>query len=449
MRSILAISLIAVRNAIRSRVFLVLLLFMGAAVVGLPLTIKGDGTLEGQVRIVLGYSLSVIHIMLSIATLWAGCAAISTEIRERQIHLLATKPVHRWQIWAGKWLGLLWINAALLLIAGVGTYALTLLTLRPEGLDEAGRQKLQQELLVARAPVAAEPDNIGEELQARLLRIQQSGELPSNASADDVERALRRGLLLRTHSVPPGGQRSWTYAVEHPGQLPLLLRYKLSSSQIGPVAVPGEWTISSPGFKEPLTSTVTNVPGRVYTLGIPVTADRPVEIRVTYRNLSPDDTTVVFDPDDGITLLADRGGFGPNLLRALLIMFGQLALLAAIGVSAGTLFSLPVAVLCSVYLLVLLYAGPYLETVVVRDTSVPGADIGTAEEVLRVPLVVMYHATAPLRVEDPLSNLSQGLLVSWSQVGRVLLVQFVLYSCAIGAVASAVFQRKELALPTQ
>lgn len=449
MRSILAISLIAVRNAIRSRVVSVLLVFMFLTVVGLPLAIKGDGTLEGQVRIVLGYSLSVIHIMLSMATLWAGCAAISTEIRERQIHLLATKPVRRWQIWAGKWLGLLWINAALLLVAGVSTYFLTLWTLRPERLDEAGRQKLKQELLVARAPVAAQPDDIGDELQARLLRIRQSGELPPNARPDDVERALRRGLLIRTHSVPPGGQRSWTYAVKNPGQLPLLLRYKLSSSQVGPLAVPGEWTISAPGFKEPLTSTVSSVPGRSYTLGIPVTPDRPVELRVTYRNLSRDDTTVVFDPDDGVTLLADGGGFGPNLLRALLIMFGQLALLAAIGVSAGTLFSLPVAVLCSVYLLVLLHSGSYLETVVARDTPASPGEIPTAEEVLRLPLLVMYHATAPLRVDDPLNNLSQGLLVSWSEVGQVLLIQFLLYSSVIGAVASVIFKRRELALPTQ
>ena len=47
---------------------------------GLPLTVKGDGTIEGQVQIVIGYTLGLASVLLSMSTLWAGCAAVSAEI---------------------------------------------------------------------------------------------------------------------------------------------------------------------------------------------------------------------------------------------------------------------------------------------------------------------------------------------------------------------------------
>ena len=90
MRKVFAIAGIAIRSAIRSRVVLVLLALLLIAIVALPLTIKGDGTVTGAVQVLLRYTLGAVNIILSIATLWAGCAAISAEVQEHQIHLIVT-----------------------------------------------------------------------------------------------------------------------------------------------------------------------------------------------------------------------------------------------------------------------------------------------------------------------------------------------------------------------
>ena len=114
----------AIRSAIRSRVVGVLLCLLLLAIIGLPLTVKGDGTLTGEVQVLLTYTLGAVTMILSIATLWAGCAAVSTEVEEKQIHLILTKPVNRFEVWLGKWLGLVTLNAVLLLVSGAGIDAL-------------------------------------------------------------------------------------------------------------------------------------------------------------------------------------------------------------------------------------------------------------------------------------------------------------------------------------
>ena len=92
MNKILAIAGIAIRNAVRSRIVIILLGILLLVIVGLPLTVKGDGTIAGQVRVLLGYTLGLVSFILSLTTLWAGCAAVSLEIQERQIHLSSQSP---------------------------------------------------------------------------------------------------------------------------------------------------------------------------------------------------------------------------------------------------------------------------------------------------------------------------------------------------------------------
>ena len=119
MRRVWAIARQTLRLAVRSKLVLTLLALLLAAIVAVPLQVKGDGTLKGEVQVLLTYSLGLAWVLLSMATLWAGCAAISAEIRGKQAHVLLSLPVHRWQVWLGKWLGLTVLNALLLAAAGL------------------------------------------------------------------------------------------------------------------------------------------------------------------------------------------------------------------------------------------------------------------------------------------------------------------------------------------
>src|SRR5580693_5368069 len=124
MQKIIAMAGLTWKSALRFRVFLVIAALLVLAVVGLPLIVKDDGTPEGFTQIILTYTLSAVTVLLGISTLWLSCGTLARDIEECQIQMVACKPIARWQIWLGKWVGILALNAMLLALSGAAIYAL-------------------------------------------------------------------------------------------------------------------------------------------------------------------------------------------------------------------------------------------------------------------------------------------------------------------------------------
>lgn len=82
----------------------------------------GDSTIKGRVQMFMAYSLGFSAFLLSLLTILFSCRSLSREIETRQIFGLVTKPVPRWQILAGKWVGIMALNVALMTLVGIGTY---------------------------------------------------------------------------------------------------------------------------------------------------------------------------------------------------------------------------------------------------------------------------------------------------------------------------------------
>src|SRR5215475_15704522 len=126
MQQLLAIVVLTWKAALRFRLFLVITALMLLAVIGLPILIKDDGTARGFTQILLTYTLTTISALLGISTLWLACGTLARDIEECQMQVVAVKPIARWQIWLGKWLGIMSLNAVLLGLAGGSVYVLLL-----------------------------------------------------------------------------------------------------------------------------------------------------------------------------------------------------------------------------------------------------------------------------------------------------------------------------------
>src|ERR1700684_1213408 len=114
MQQIFAIISLTWKAAFRYRLFWVLAALLLCAVVGLPLLIKHDGTAEGFAQILITYTLGAVIALLGLCTLWLACGTLARDIEECQLQMVLVKPIARWQVWLGKWLGLVSINAVLL-----------------------------------------------------------------------------------------------------------------------------------------------------------------------------------------------------------------------------------------------------------------------------------------------------------------------------------------------
>src|SRR5476651_1789434 len=148
MKRIIAISWLTWKAAFLFKLFLVIAALLLAAVVGLPLLIQDDGTARGFTQILLTYTLTTITALLGLSTLWLACGTLARDIEECQMQVVAVKPIARWQIWLGKWIGIVSLNAALLAISGACVYGL--LQYRATKLPADVQKALREQVLVAR-----------------------------------------------------------------------------------------------------------------------------------------------------------------------------------------------------------------------------------------------------------------------------------------------------------
>ena len=454
MKAVLAIAALAMRAAVRSRVVACLLVLLGLTVIGLPLTVKGDGTVEGYVQILLTYTLGASALLLSITTLWAGCAAVSADIAGRQLQLVAVKPVSRPAIWLGKWIGLLAMNTLLLSVVGAVAYGLLHWNTRPGQLSPTESERLNGQVLVARRLVAAQPVDVEAAARKRLEEARERGQLPNGMQPADALAAIRKTLLLQAASVGPGARVGWIFtppARAH-GAGQLALEYKFAASRAEATRVAGVWIAAGDDGATRWSTNVNAIANAVQELPLPAAAlagTGPVQL--SFVNQDPRALTLIFDLDQAPRLLVPEGGFGGNFARALMILWIRLAFLGAIGLTAGSLFSMPVAAFFSLYAVALLQARGYVQSLSEQAYLVPwrhaydGAPPGALDHALRTLYRALGAVLAPLGDPDPLGSLAAGELIDWPWVLRVLLTKGLLYSGLLALVAGLVLNRRELA----
>lgn len=446
MRAIYGVALLALRNAIRSRLVLLLLAAMAATLIGIPLTVKGDGTLAGYVRILLDYTLGLATLLLSLATLWSGCAAFSQEIEDRQMELVRVKPVRVWQLWIGKWLGLCALNALLLVAVGLGAYGLLRVAIHRHALDPEETVALYRDVLVARHAVAPDWTPFEDVARREWLRRR---ETPDGGGYEQ----LLESIIRRYFVVPGGEARGWIFRLPHAfdRNRPATLNYRAGASSLAFSSLEGEWRFGPPDAERLFAQPVVFEPQRQEQIVLPpgsMPADGPAAAAFANRS---DKLTVVFEPGD-IRLMVHAGAFGPNLVRALLAVFLRLAFLAALGVTAGCMFSLPVAAFGSLTALLVMMSGGLLQSagdIRLLTEGHHGEPTGVPRglaDALGHAYRALYALVRPFEQERPLALLSEGLVVGWRAIGEAAAIQVLLYGGILALIGILAFRRRELGL---
>jgi hypothetical protein len=455
MQRLLAITWLTWKAAFRFRLFLVIAVLLLAAVVGLPMVIKDDGTARGFTQILLTYTLSVITGLLGLSTLWLACGTLARDIEECQMQVVATKPIARWQIWLGKWLGIMSLNAALLALSGACVYGL--LQWRATKLPAAAQTVLREQVLVARG--SAREQNYNAEIDAATERILQ-GRL-KNSPVDkvdlpEVRTQIREQVKADFQLVPPGYSRQWRidlgFAKNFLRDKPLQLRVKFNSAQksaSGTFLAP--WQVGDPNSAnlwrcEPMSL----APDTFHEFQIPANLfdDKGV---LTVLFINPNDTALLFPLADGMEVLYPEGGFTLNFARGLGIIFCWMALLAALGLTAASFLTFPVAAFFSLAVLTIgLSGGTLAETVdagtIMGGNGETGAMGHSVVDAMLIPLFKSCLTVIKL-VENfsPIDSLSSGRSISWRELGMAFGQIVLLPGGIIALIGILLFNRRELA----
>jgi hypothetical protein len=455
MQRLLAIIGLTWKAAFRYRLFWVIVALLMGAVVGLPLLIKHDGTAEGFAQILITYTLGAVTALLGICTLWLACGTLARDIEECQLQLVLAKPIARWQVWLGKWLGLVSLNAVLLAVAGGSIYGL--IEWRARGLSQEELFKLRSQVLVARA--SAKPASLDEAIEKETRRklqelIEKKG--LGNASPDAVAGSIRDELKAEVQVVAPDQVRPWlihlgTDRNRLKGQA-MYLRIKFNTSAAdASKTFYADWMVRNPQTGQSWPSEEMSLaPDTFHEFPVPADlVDDKGDVLVLFRN--PNTASMLFPLNDGLEVLYRVGGFAPNLMRGLGIILCWMALLAALGLAAASFLSFPVAAFLALAVLTMGLCSGTLSNVVSEGTVMgsdpeTGAKNSAAVDNVMVPVFRSFLNVINLVQQfSPVDSLSTGRNVSWTELGRAAAEIVLLLGGILGIFGVFVFHRRELA----
>jgi len=463
-------------EALHRKVVIVLLVFFAVLMLSLPFILKTEGSLKSQTQLTLFYALVLGLTLLSVLAIFVSAASICSEVEQKHIQVTDTKPLKRWQFLLGKWFGVVVMCSTILSIMAFAAAALTMqLVKKPDTRRMLKREaeaamanynQVFDEVLVARRPVIPElPEQAFTRAEEIWKEIVAKGDAGDNVHKR--ERHKRRVLdatLAEYYTVMAGHAIVMRVDGLLPGQEgSLFVRWDAHSSKPGE-ELSGTWVVLRRDVVE-------DEKGKTGFRYVPVHVELPpaagYEWTAYARNefempasVVPPDGTLFFQYENintasaamfnhtiPIEILQKQGGFWPNYYRALLTLLCHVALLAALGMMAGAVFSFPVATLTVVFVVVVGLIGPWFGTLL--EPAIMTGEAPFLRDLLETIwrrgvegfLTVMPH----FGKYNPLSDLTDGITVTWSSVALAGAVMVFLQGTVAMLIGIYFYTRRELA----
>ena len=451
---IAAIAVLTFRGAWRSRLTHCVAALACSSILALVLTARGDGTLSGLLKLVIEYSLKAAFWILAVSGLWAGCGAVSEDIRRRHIQLLAVKPLRPSELWLGRWIGISAVMALTLAVCGVLVGAIASAAMNSSAAP-AERKHLGEHVLNARWRLLPSERVTRQDVEKRLADLKADGTISERASAEDAWRYALQRVKWERSTVQRGESTEWTFRVPQSVRVPqsgnakAWARIRLYSPLRDRRETAMEWTFAAPSGNAGYSLSIP--PDGVHYLDIPPSLVKPgATLLVRFRHAGEaEDAPVMFDPDAPIEILVTRSGFAGNLARAVLIIFCWLSIVAAVGLTAGTAFSMPVALFVTVCVFIIASGSAFFtEASVVNYAKVHDPEkISAYARAASWLLGKISLLLEPLARLDPAQCLIDGVYIPWSATFTTCALILGTYAALLFAAGVFLLKRKELALP--
>ncbi|MFT5130536.1 MAG: ABC-type transport system involved in multi-copper enzyme maturation permease subunit [Rhodothermales bacterium] len=440
MSSIFTIARLTVKLAMRSGALWGVLALVVATSSFLFFASTGDGHLVNELQVRVQYSFGLTYSLLTLMVIALSVFTVRSQLDEKQLHMLTSRPVSRPQVLIGQWLGMV-------VIAGVAEFALLMTiagasSLLGRGYNADERALADAQLGTVRYEAQAARKPFADQVADRINTLRADGTVTGAMSPElrkEIEQQIRRDQQI----VPVGGQREWRFVLSDrvsTGET-AELRYKIyADNQRQPVR--GSFRVWSANSPETFEQAFEAEPFRSHVMQIPLDQfPKSHEVMVELKNGS--DRELYLGRTQGLRLYYVDGSMSGNAAKAFGLHLLHLAVVAAIGLMAGVAFTFPVAAFM-VMVLFLLSIGAGFFQQVVRETRLEGSEMSALDQAavavtsfgiwltkgMQPPSVVERFATG---ISIPLDS----LLLSWVPGALV-------YGLIAGGIGIVALKRKEL-----
>jgi hypothetical protein len=455
MRSIWAVATNTLKQAVRMKIAVVFIILLIVLLPAMGVSMTGDGTLKGRLQTFVSYGFSLTSFLLSLLTIVVSVYSLTSDIQQKQIYTVLTKPIRRFQLLLGKLLGIILLDVALLVLFSAVIYAVIIYTPKFYRAKQAERTQADNEFFTARAGLMPPEIDVKQEVEDTYNRLENSGQLPPNITDNKISREnykknLEQSIKLGKRAVAVGHELVWEFNNVKPldPNQSFFIRFKYDVSVNPPdLQVFGGWSAGDnrqvkygEKIKTPIyTFDRKDLIRTFYEIEVP--ADAVAEdgyLAVGFFNVPLNNTVVIFPPEDGLEVLYKADTFTANFLRAVLLILFRLIFLACLGILASTFLSFPVAVLlCLAIFFTGTISGFCLESFDYLSKNLSSVYSYTVRPI--VQLLPQFDKISPTKFLVP------ARLLRWSLLAKVVFSLICIKAVLLWLAALLIFSYKEIA----
>jgi len=489
---LLAIARNLLNEAVRMKISLVFIVILLILLAVIPTVLNEEQPLRYRIQQWMQYGTGFGYMILALMTIFFCAASVAFEQRDKIIWQTVTKPVPAWAYISGKWMGVMILNALLILVVSGGVFLFTkYLELQPaqgevayhriidrnaeggirdttvrgeQGQDfrTLDRRILEDQVLIARVGIEPEPepiqmDRVIASVERRIAELRDNE--PGFQDTPQIRQQLANDLIrqaeIEERAVGRGTQRTFRFTGLQDfvgSDTEFTLRYQIQAGSNDPSAL---YTV---GFRVNGIAWPPNPDDRemdgVRQVGLKITQITRIPaaaltsegtIDLTVYNFPSNPQTFIFS-SDGLELLYPAGGYELNFTRVNAVLLIKLGFIAAVAIACATFLSFPVAVVVTLCVFFATESAGYLQealgsfaTTTPEGNPLPFNMLAQAVSTVVVWLFGIYTTLSPVE------SLSDGRLISWADLGRSIgLIGF--WTLVMLAFGVLMFKKRELAI---
>jgi len=435
--------------------FIILLLIL-LPIMGVSMT--GDGTLKGRLQTFVSYGLSLTSILLCLLTIVVSAYSLTSDIKQRQIYTVITKPIRRFQLLLGKLLGVILLDMALLVLFSAIIYSITIYMPKFYNATEAELAQVNNEFYTARASIMPPEVDVSQEVNNRLRELKEL-EKRGELDLEQVFRGLSRKEIiaeltslkkLEKRAVGPGYMLQLEFAGVEPldPNESLFIKFKYDVSVNPPDSqVIGRWVVGDYRYIRYGIQSDTPIYDGVHKHSIRTFHEIEVpagvvpadgRLGVGFLNVPLNNTVVIFPLEDGLEVLYKADTFGANFIRAVLLILFRLIFLACLGVLAASFLSFPVAIL---FCLVIFFTATF-SSFVIESFDFLGENLSSVYSYTIRPIIQLLPQFDKFH---PTKFLVPARLLSWYLLAKVAGLMVCIKAPLLLLIGLLIFSFREIA----
>ena len=447
MRSIWAVAINTIKQALRIKVVVVFTILLFVLLPVLGITTTGDETLKGRLQTFVSYALSLMSFLLCVLTIIVSIYSVTSDIDQRQIYTVITKPIRRSQFILGKLLGVITLDVILLVLFSAIIYTIAIYTPKFTKAPENELIEANNGFFTARASLTVPEVDVTKEVADKYTELDRRGELPADVPREEIITQLTQQAQLAKRAAGVGQVLLWEFENVEPLAESMFIRFKYDVSVNPPDSqVWGRWFAGDYQYFKYGTQSKTPIYDEVHKHSvrdaheIQIPAEVVPEhghLAIAFMNAPLNSVAIIFPPD-GLEVLYKAGSFGSNFIRAILMILFRLIFLACLGILAASFLSFPVAILfCFVIFFTASFSGFVLDSFTFLSANIGAVYSYSLKWIIQ--LLPQFDKFNPTKFMIP------ARLISWSFLAKCGVFMVCIKAFLVLILTLIIFSYREIA----